>query len=592
MAEAHTQRKLAAILAADVVGYSRMMREDEDGTLSLLKAFKNDVLEPKTTDHNGRIFSTAGDGALIEFSSVVDAVQCALDVQQALNTQNASTREEQKIELRMGINLGDVIVEGNDLYGDGVNVAARLESLADPGSVYVSGTVFESVRNTIVANFEDLGEQTVKNIDRPVRVVRVSLSTAAELSTPSNKQQTAEADDTIRRRLVVAVLPVANLGGDQNDEPICDGITEDIITALSKIDDLSVVSRTSAMSYKDRSLDVRTVGQELGAAYILEGSIRRAGNRIRITGQLIDVATGHHVWAERYDRELPDIFELQDDITANIASALQVTFVEGKQAKSWRYATRNLDAWLALLQARNHQRQVTRQGLSSAVNLLRDAVRLDPGSAIACANLAFTLNLQARHSLVPDPEKALSEAEELIKRAITLDGALGISYAYAANLHVTLLRHEEAIAFAQRALEIDPNDGEGMCSLALAIMTAGRPEEALPIWRRAQSLIPIFPPSPHTFMADCYRQMGRLDEALTTVRAAIKQHPENYFVHLLAALVSGQLGLSKEARQEIQALLEIDPDYSIGRIPNLFNYRDRAAVDDVVEVFRELGIGD
>ncbi len=562
MAEERVHRRLAAILAADVVGYSRMMRDDEAGTLAQLKTLRKEVLEPKTSEHNGRVFGTSGDGVLVEFASVVDAVQHALDVQRTLARRNTDVPAARRIELRIGINLGDIIVDGEDVYGDGVNVAARLEALAEPGGIYVSGTVYESVRNTVAAD-------PVGSLARPGEANR---------------------DPEPSTRRTIAVLPFENLGRDADDEVLCDGMTEDIISALSHIDELSVVARTSSMSYKGRSLDIRTVGRELGAAFVLEGSIRRAGGRIRITAQLIDIATGHHVWAERFDRDLMDVFELQDEITANIAASLQLTFVEGAQARTWRRATHDLDAWLGLLRARNHQRQVTKTGLASAVDLLRDATVKDPGSAVLCAHLAFTLGLTARHGWAADPRSALSEAEELVKRAITLDDTLSVAYAYAAYVHIAQLRHDEAIAFGRRAMELDPNDGEGAVSLALAVTTDGRPAEALPLWINAYRLYPIAPAGPQTYFADCYRLLGRYEEALELALRVRDQHPGVYLPHLGCALIRGQIGRLDEARNDVAALLDIDPEYDLKRIPLLFNYRDRGAVDDVVDTLRQVGV--
>ena len=591
MAEDRVQRRLAAIFAADVVGYSRLMREDEAGTLAQLKTLRKEVFDPKTAEHNGRIFNTSGDGVLVEFASVVDAVQHALDVQRTLARRNADVPADRRIELRIGINLGDIIGDGEDVYGDGVNVASRLESLAEPGGIYVSGTVYESVRNTVAADFEDLGERTVKNIDRPIRVISVSLnSVEAESVGTLARPIAARHDSEPSTRVTIAVLPFENLGRGSDDETLCDGMTEDIITALSHINELSVVSRTSSMAYKGRSLDIRTIGQELDAAYVLEGSIRRSGERLRITAQLIDIATGHHIWAERFDRDLLDVFTLQDEITANIGSSLQLTLVEGSLARAWRRATHDPDAWLCLLRARSRQRQVTKASFATAVELLRDATDKDPGSAILCAHLAFTLCLTARHGWADDPGFTLREAEDLVKRAITLDDTLAVAYTYASYVHVALLRHDEAIAFGRRALELDPNDAEGAVSLALAVMTDGRPAEALPLWINAYRLYPIAPAAPQTYFADCYRLLGRLEEALALVLKVRDQHPEMYLSHLNSALIHGQLGRLDEARIDVAALLETDPEYGLRRIPLLFNYRDRGAVDDVIATLREVGL--
>jgi adenylate cyclase len=416
MAEERVQRRLAAILAADVVGYSRMMRDDEAGTLAQIKSLRREIFEPKIRDHNGRIFNTSGDGVLVEFASVVDAVQHALDVQRALDRRNADILAERKVELRMGINLGDIIVDGDDVYGDGVNIAARLESLAPPGGIFVSATVYESVRNIVAADYEDLGEQTVKNINRPIRIIDVSQKSV--LDNPIDTlARLGEDDDRAAdsKRRSIAVLPFDNMGNDASDDHLCDGMTEDIITALSHIDDLSIVARTTTMTFKGRSMDIQEVGRQLGANFVIEGSARRAGDRIRVTAQLIDVSTGHHAWADRYDRELTNVFDLQDDITANIAAALQVKFVEGDQARSWHRAAGDFESWRTLLEARSNQRRNTRMGLTTANRLLSGAVAKNPNSAVMCAHLAFNLYTNARHGWASNFEASLREAEELAR---------------------------------------------------------------------------------------------------------------------------------------------------------------------------------
>ena len=588
MAEERVQRRLAAILAADVVGYSRMMGEDEAGTLAQIKTLQREVFEPKTREHNGRIFNTSGDGVLVEFASVVDAVQHALDVQRALARRNADVPAERRIELRIGINLGDIIVDGDDIYGDGVNIAARLESLAQPGGIYISGTVYESVRNSVPADYEDLGEQSVKNINRPIRIIDVSLKSVAD--DPIGALTRSEETKSGEERRSISVLPFDNLGDDASDDHICDGMTEDIITALSHMDELSIVARTTTMAFKGRSMDIQEVGRQLGADFVVEGSVRRAGDRIRVTGQLIDVSTGHHVWADRYDRDLTNVFDLQDDITANVAAALQVKFVEGEQAQSWRRAAGDFESWRILLEARNHQRTVTKAGIATAIRLLSEAVGKNPGTALLSAHLAFTHCLNARHGWGSDPEASLRDAEELAKRAITLDDSLGVAYCYSGYVHLALLRHDEAIALGKRAMALDPNNGESAIILAFAVMCDGRAAEALPLFVNAYRLYAITPPVPQCYLADCYRLLGRLDEALETIQRVREQNPGLYVSHLYGALIEGQRGHPSQAEEAVRALLDIEPAYSLKRIPPLFNYRDRGSVDEVIDILRNVGV--
>jgi adenylate cyclase len=387
MVEAHTNRRLAAILAADVVGYSRMMGADEAGTLTSLKLHRETVFDPAVTEHKGRVVKLIGDGTLVEFGSVVDAVRCALSIQRAMKA--GAQPNGQGIVLRIGINLGDVIIDGDDIYGDGVNVAARLEPLAAPGGVCVASIVNESVGSRIDVHFVDGGEVTVKNIDRPIRVWKwhpgsdpVAAQPAPAVAAPGKAQPEPPS---------IAVLPFNNMSGDAEQEYFSDGITEDIITDLSKIAGLMVIARNSSFTYKGKSVDIRTVGRELGVRSVLEGSIRRAGNRVRITAQLIDAATGGHVWADRFDRDLTDIFAVQDEVTRQIVDALKVKLTPGEEARIADSPTKNLEAHDLFLQGRALATSPNINGriYAQAVEFLTRAVALDPGYAQAYAGLAL-----------------------------------------------------------------------------------------------------------------------------------------------------------------------------------------------------------
>ena len=357
------ERRLAAILATDVVGYSRLMNDDEEGTLARLKAHRNEAIDPTIGKHRGRIVKLMGDGALAEFASIVDAVRCAVDIQAAMSERNADVPEDRRIQLRIGVNLGDVIVEGDDIYGDGVNIAARLEGLAEPGGICVSGTVFDHVKGKVDLDFADLGERQVKNIPGSLRVYSVAPDTkegtthdavaplyqTAEPEAGPARKESGEAvigiDLSLPDTPSIAVLPFANMSADPEQEYFSDGITEDIITALSKISSLLVVARNSTFTYKGRAVDVTQVSREQGVRYVLEGSVRKARNRVRVTAQLVDATTGHHLWAERYDRDLEDIFAVQDEITREVVIALDVRLIAGEQARLWSSGTKNLEAW-------------------------------------------------------------------------------------------------------------------------------------------------------------------------------------------------------------------------------------------------------
>ncbi len=341
------QRRLAAILAADVAGYSRLMGADEEGTLACLKAIRRELSDPKVKEHRGRIVKTTGDGLLIEFASVVDAVRCAVEVQRAMAERNTDVPPDRRIELRMGINLGDIIKDGRDIYGDGVNVAARLEGLAEPGGICVSRVVRDQVRDRLAFAFEDMGEQQVKNIARPVRVHRIKLFEEEGSPAVRPSHQATATPLAVPDKPSVAVLPFTNMSGDPEQEYLADGIAEDVITALSRYPSLFVIARNSCFTYKGRAVDVKQVGRDLGVRYVLEGSVRKAGNRIRVTAQLVEAQTGNHVWAERYDRDLVDIFAVQDEITEAATIAVAPAVADAERQRAMRKAPESLDVWAA-----------------------------------------------------------------------------------------------------------------------------------------------------------------------------------------------------------------------------------------------------
>ena len=408
MTEQRINRRLAAILAADVVGYSRLMGADEAGTLASLKRHREAVFDPAVAAHNGRIVKLIGDGVIAEFGSVVDAVSCALSVQRSSARTPDQSASQRAIVLRIGINLGDVIIEGDDIYGDGVNIAARLEPLAEPGGICVSSIVNESVGNRIDVRFQDGGEISVKNIDRPIRVWKWHPSATAPTAARSN----AAKSEASVAAASIAVLPFTNMSGDPEQEYFSDGVSEDIITDLSKIAGLTVIARNSSFTYKGRSVDVRTIGSDLGVRSVLEGSIRRAGNRVRITAQLIDAATGAHLWADRYDRDLTDIFAVQDEVVERIVGALAVTLTQGEQQRLRRHGTSNVEAYERWLRARALLTRGTRELIIQARAMYRQAIEFDLNFAAPHAGLAFAAIADYASGWAPDTAQALVEAED------------------------------------------------------------------------------------------------------------------------------------------------------------------------------------
>ena len=400
MAETRVQRRLAAILAADVVGYSRLMEQDEPGTLATLKARRKKVLEPLVVRHQGRVFKVAGDGVLVEFSSAVNAVECAVELQRGMAAANADLPEARRIVLRIGVNLGDVMVEGSDLYGDGVNIAARLEGIADPGGVLISGTAYDYVRNKVNAGFDELGARNLKNITEPIRVFAVT-------GTPAIRAPTATTD-----KPSIAVLPFVNMSGDAGQQYFSDGVTEDIITELSRFPSLFVVARNSSFQYRDKGVDVRRVARDLGVRYVVEGSVRKMVSRVRITAQLIDASTGNHVWGERYDRSIDDLFEVQDEVTRTIVATLVGRVEDAEMRGARQRPTASLHAYETLLRGIEHLRGPGDDDNRRARELFESAVALDPGYALAHAYLAIALLVEHRYDNAPEAikQRALDSA--------------------------------------------------------------------------------------------------------------------------------------------------------------------------------------
>jgi adenylate cyclase len=536
-------RRLAAILAADVAGYSRLMGADEEGTLERLKALRRELVDPKITEHHGRIVKTTGDGLLVEFASVVDAVRCAVAVQQAMPERDTGVAADNRIELRIGINLGDVIVEGDDLYGDGVNIAARIEALADAGGVFVSNTVHDHVRDRLPFLFEDLGEQQVKNIARPVRVYRVRDTGAAK--SPSAP---AVPSLPLPDKPSIAVLPFANMSGDPEQEYFVDGMVEEIITALSRIRWLFVLARNSSFTYKGQAVDVKQVGRELGVRYVLEGSVRKGGGRVRITGQLIDAITGAHLWADRFDGSLEDVFELQDKVASSVAGVIEPTLQAAEIARSASRPTADLTAYDLYLRAYAMALSSSAR-FAEALRLMEQAIERDPNygpalgwAAICCVRLVMDNRSEDRgaHSrkgtdfarralqVAPDDPGILANAagtlayfgEDIGAMIALIDRALALNPNFARGWLLSgIIRNfagqpDIAIAHVEVSLRLSPRARVGWASnqIGYAYFVSRRFDAAVPKLLLAIQEDPSLP-NPYRYLAACYAHMGRLDEA-------------------------------------------------------------------------------
>jgi TolB-like protein/class 3 adenylate cyclase/Tfp pilus assembly protein PilF len=550
-------RRLAAILAADVAGYSRLMGADEEGTLERLKALRRELLDPKIAEHKGRIVKTTGDGFLVEFGSVVDAVRCAVAVQRAMPERNTSVASDSRIELRIGINLGDVIVEPDDLYGDGVNIAARIEALADAGGVFVSNTVHDHVRDRLPFLFEDLGEQQVKNITRPVRVYRVrDLSATA----PSQTSPAPRLPD----KPSIAVLPFVNMSGDPDQEFFSDGITEDITTALSKVRWFFVIARNSSFTYKGRATDVKQVGRELGVRYILEGSVRKAGGRVRITAQLIDATIGSHVWAERYDRELADIFAVQDEITERVVGAIEPQLYAAERFRSQRKPPESLDAWECVIRALSCIAQSSLAGYNEAEALCRRAIAISPSYGQAHSLLSWVL--LRRTDWAGNVTSFFAEAETKARTALNIDEQDPWAHLTHGLVLYRQRRHGETERAFHRALELNPNFALAHAVLGLPLAYRGAHGEAVESAQRAMRLSPNDPligrQASHT-MAFAEFAAGHYPECVAWARKTIERHPGHlppYHALIAAAALQGDTLTAADAMTD---LLRLRPDFSL-----------------------------
>jgi adenylate cyclase len=560
MADIRINRKLAAILAADVVGYSRMMGANEAGTLAALKRHRETVFDPAVAAHDGRIVKLIGDGTIVEFGSVVDAVNCALSVQRSGAALPDATAGQPTIVLRIGINLGDVIIENDDIYGDGVNIAARLEPLAEPGGICVSSIVNESVGNRIDVRFQDGGDVSVKNIDRPIRVWKWhpdKMDAAVNRSNAANPTRNVETSS-------IAVLPFANMSGDPEQEYFSDGISEDVITDLSKIAGLMVIARNSSFTYKGRSVDVREVGRDLGVRSVLEGSIRRAGNRVRITAQLIDATNGAHLWADRYDRDLTDVFAVQDDVTRRIVDALKVTLSPAEKARLADSGTPNIDAYDCYLRGREllALNPKNRERFEQSTKLLMRALELDPSYSQAYASLSLAYNLDYQNRWSDDPDNSLRLAKRNAEQAIAKDPNEPFARLVASWAAMFAKDLDHAKSEVDVALSLNPNYSGAYASLGSIHTYSGRPLEAIPALERATRLDPAFRSGHLHFLGMAYLLAGKYETAAALLKERILLVPGTDFSRALMASALGHLGEVDEARRIWHELNEINPKYS------------------------------
>ena len=596
MADQGYKRKLTAIMSADVKGYSRLMGLDDEGTVRMLTAYRNEIFT-LIQIHHGRVVDSPGDNILAEFASIVDAIRCSVKIQKELETRNTELPEDRRMRFRIGINLGDVISEDDRIYGDGVNVAARIEGLADPGGVCLSESAFQQAKNKLSLGYEFLDAHAVKNIPEPVSIYRVLMKpedvgkviVTREHTTRIRRRAAAVVSilaiaavvvlsvyfglESLSKKAVldegvqpsqiakpsIAVLPLKNLGGDPEQEYFSDGITNDIITDLSKFRELSVIASNTVFTYKDEPVKVKTVSQELGVQYVLEGSVQKIGNRLRFNAQLIDANTDHHLWAERYDRNVEDLFELQSEIVQTIVSKLAIQIETSEYARVMQKRTDNLKAYDYLIRGHQHIFKSTRKGNRAACRMFQQAIEIDPGYSTAYAALAWSYINDFLFGWTVFPNKSLQMAQDLAEKAVSLDRSNSLAHSALGYIYVRRKQYDLATGELRKAIELNPNDSQSQYVLGSVMLYSGRREEAI-FWKEsALRLNPRIARAIHMTLAQAYYLSGRYDDAMLLLKTAIAEQPEYLGNYIIQAAVYAQAGLIKEAQQSASKVMELDP---------------------------------
>ena len=630
MAEEGFKRKLTAILSADAVGYSRLMAEDEAATVRTLATYR-EVITSLINQHRGRVIDSPGDNVLAEFSSVVDAVQCAVAVQNEFETRNATLAENRRMEFRIGINLGDVIEEDDRIYGDGVNIAARLESLAEPSGICVSKTAFDQIETKLPLGYEYLGEQSVKNIPKPVGAYRVLMKPDAAGKVIGEKrflgrfsrrtalaaivilvivaggligwniylQQSKKVEPASVEKMAyplpekpsIAVLPFDNLSGDPDQEYFSDGLTDQIISTLSKLRGLFVISRSSMFTYKGKPVKVQKVAEDLGVKYVLEGSVQRSADRVRITVQLIDATTGHHIWSEGYDREPKDIFAIQDDITIKITSALRVELTAGEQARLWdKNATTNLRAWEKFLLAVDYIWRYTKEDNATARRLFEEVITLDPKYDVAYACIGYTHFYDARFWWVESRAESIEMALKYAQKAIELNDTSDLGYLLIGSVYFLQGQYEKAIAEGERAAALNPNGAANYSALAGFVGCSGKWEESIELAKKSIRLQPFAPAFYYHFFGRAYFMTWQLDESIITWKKVLQVNPNYLPAHAFLAACYSSLDRYAEASAAAKEVLRINPKFSIESYTKTLPYKNKADIERYVAALRKAGL--
>jgi len=626
MAEKKPKRKLTAILSADVKGYSHLMQDDEEATVRTITTYR-EVMTNLIQGHDGRVVDAKGDNILAEFASIVDAVRCAVEIQKELKVRNAELPEQRRMEFRIGINLGDVIEEEETIYGDGVNIAARLESLSEGEGICISGTAFDQIGKKLPLKYEYLGEQAVKNIEKPLRVYRVLMEPDAAGKVIGERKKfrvlkpfiitvvslaalltfsalilfaiyfhlpsvTIASDTKIPTSLSkgpsVVVLPFENLSGDSSQDYFCDGLTESIITGISASPKLFVIARHSSFNYKGRSVKLRQVSKELGVRYVLEGGVQKTKNRVRITTHLIEANTGKQLWEDKYDRKLDKVFVLQDEITTAIMRALEVQLIEGEQASFRLKGPGNVNVFMKFLKALAYFRAHHRESNIKARREMEEAISLAPEYAEAYVLLAMTYVFDLWYG-IKHPIISLAQASKFIKKAISIDEKNSDAYIVLSMLFLMRKQHENSIIASKKAVLLNPNGADAYIQLAFALYHSDRPVEALEMSLKAFILNPLPPSQYHHIVGHIYLAMEQYEKALVSYKKASELEPNNIFAHIGIAMTCSQLGLMKEARTATKEVIKINPNFSIDDFEKSPN-KNRILIKRGADALRNAGL--
>jgi adenylate cyclase len=624
-----TKRKMAAVLSADVKGYSRLMSADEEGTVKSLNNCR-EIISRCVHDHSGRVVDSPGDNVLAEFASTVEALKCAVKIQENLKIRNAGLPENRRMEFRIGLNLGDVIEEEGRIYGDGVNIAARMEGLADGGGICISGTAFDQVKNRLPVGYQFLGRQTVKNIPDPVRAYKVLMEPESagkvigenELKQRSWKWKAVAAvavlvlvagalvwnfyerppkiEPASKEKMAfplpdvpsIAVLPFVNMSGDPNQEFLSDGLTEEIITVLSKIRHLFVISRQSTFSYKGKPVKVKQVSEELGVRYVLEGSVQRSGDRIRINAQLIDAFTGRHMWAERYERPMADLFALQDEITMKILTAIQVKLTEGEQGAGygkWR-GKESVDCYLKMLEGFKVYHGWNIESARETRRIAEETLAMCPEAPGSYFLMACVYLQELFLGIATSPQESAEKGIEMAQKAIAMDDSMADAYGILALLHMLIRDYDKAIAEAERGVALAPGGAWAHHFYAMVLKAAGRSEEAIPIFQKVIRLDPGGTGTYYVAFGDALRDTGRFEEAVSAFKKALQSAPDDIIAHVLLTGTYSLMGREKEARAEAAEVLRIDPRFSLDKFAPTITYKDQARTDLILDALRKAGL--